>query len=137
MKRRYAASRNSTDTETVETRPEELVRNVIEVAEEKKAHDVVALDVRELTILTDYFVIASADSETAIRSLSNAIVKRLAQVGMRKPWHVEGTSVGGWIVLDYGDAVVHIFHDRTRLFYDLEGLWGDAPRFTPEDDRLT
>lgn len=129
MKRQYAARRNGTDAETVETRPDELVRNVIEIAEDKKAHNVVALDVRGLTILTDYFVIASADNETAIRSLSNAIIEGLRQMGLKKPWHVEGASAGGWIVLDYADAVVHIFHDETRMFYDLEGLWGDAPRF--------
>ena len=116
------------DIKTIRASAEEIVRNVIQVAEEKKAHNVIALDVRGLTIVTDYFVIASADNETAIRSLSNAITERLALTG-RKPWYVEGTAVGGWIVLDYGDAVAHVFHDKTRAFYDLEGLWGDAPRF--------
>ena len=128
MKRDRAARANSTNVQKVQSRPEELVRNVIEIAEEKKAHNVVALDVRELTVLTDYFVLASADNETAIRSLSSAVIERLAQEGFKKPWHIEGTAAGGWIVLDYADAVVHIFHDRTRMFYDLEGLWGDAPR---------
>jgi len=129
LKRQYAACRDGTGADKTATCPEELVRKVIEIAEEKKAHNVVALDVRELTILTDYFVIASADNETAIRSLSNSIIERLRQVGIKKPWHVEGTAAGRWVVLDYADAVVHIFHDNTRMFYDLEGLWGDAPRF--------
>jgi len=129
LKRQYVARRNGTDPEAVEIRPEELVRNVIKTAEERKAHNVVALDVRDLTILTDYFVIASADNETAIRSLSNAIIEKLRQMGANKPWHVEGAAAGGWIVLDYADAVIHIFHDETRVFYDLEGLWGDAPQF--------
>ena len=113
---------------TSETSVEEIVRNIIEVVEEKKAHNVIALDVRELTIVTDYFVISSADNETAVRSLSNAVIERLAIKGV-KPWHVEGEAPGGWIVLDYGGAVVHVFHDSTREFYDLEGLWGDAPQF--------
>ncbi len=113
---------------TSETSAEEIVRNIIQVAEEKKAHNVVALDVRGLTIVTDYFVIASADNETAIRSLCNGIIERLAKRAV-KPWHVEGEAAGGWIVLDYGGAVAHVFHDKTREFYDLEGLWGDAPLF--------
>jgi len=129
LKKDYAARTDSSNTHNVQSRPEKLVQNVIEIVEEKKGHDVVALDVRELTVLTDYFVLASADSETAIRSLANAVIERLAQKGFEKPWHVEGTAAGGWIVIDYADAVVHIFHDRTREFYDLEGLWGDAPRF--------
>jgi ribosome-associated protein len=129
LKRDYAARTDGSNTHNAQSRSEELVQNVIEIAEEKKAHNVVALDVRELTVLTDYFVLASADNETAIRSLSNAVVERLAQKGFKNPWHVEGTAGGGWIVLDYAYAVVHIFHDSTREFYDLEGLWGDAPRF--------
>ena len=129
MKRDYAVRTDGSNTHNSQSRPEELVQNVIKIAEEKKAHNVVALDVRELTVLTDYFVLASADNETAIRSLSNAVIERLAQKGFKKPWHVEGTAAGGWIVIDYADAVVHIFHDKTRTFYDLEGLWGDAPRF--------
>jgi ribosome-associated protein len=113
-----------------ETRPdaEGIVRTVIDVAEEKKAHDVVALDVRGLTIVTDFFVIASADNQTAVRSLSKRIIERLLQGGVRA-LHVEGAAVGGWLLLDYGDAVVHIFLDEARFFYDLEGLWGDAPRY--------
>jgi len=129
LKRQYSDPVNSPDAEKSQTRPEEIVRNAIEIAQDRKAHNVFALDVRELTILTDYFVIASADNETAIRSLSNAIIERLRQLGLKKPWHVEGAGAGGWIVLDYADAVIHIFHDETRMFYDLEGLWGDAPRF--------
>jgi ribosome-associated protein len=116
------------DIKTSETSAEEIVRNIVRVAEERKAHSVVALDVRGLTIVTDYFVIASADNETAIRSLSNAVIERVAMIGA-KPWHVEGEAAGGWIVLDYGGAVAHVFHDKSREFYDLEGLWGDAPLF--------
>jgi len=108
--------------------PEEIVRTVIEVAEERKAHHVVALDVRGLTIVTDYFVIVGVDNLTAIRSLSKGIIERLLQGGI-KALHVEGAAAGGWLLLDYSDAVVHIFLEETRLFYDLEGLWGDAPRY--------
>ena len=113
---------------TIRPNPEEIVRTVIEVAEERKAHHVAALDVRGLTIVTDYFAIVGVDNQTAIRSLSKAIIGRLLQGGMRA-LHVEGTAAGGWLLLDYGDAVVHIFLEETRLFYDLEGFWGDAPRY--------
>ena len=120
--------RENLTTTQIRTDPGETVRKIIGVAEEKKAHKVVALDVRGLTIVTDYFVIASADNQTAVKSLSKGVIERLMQSGI-KPLHVEGTAAGGWILLDYGDAVVHIFLNETRLFYDLDGLWGDAPLF--------
>ena len=128
MSKRYIACGENLTTTKIRTHPEEIVRNVIGVAEEKKAHNVVALDVRGLTIVTDYFVIASANNQTAVRSLSKGIIERLLRSGV-KALHIEGTAAGGWILLDYGDAVVHIFLDETRLYYDLEGLWGDAPEF--------
>lgn len=128
MSKRYIACGENLTTTKIRTHPEEIVRNVIGVAEEKKAHNVVALDVRGLTIVTDYFVIASANNQTAVRSLSKGIIERLLRNGV-KALHIEGTAAGGWILLDYGAAVVHIFLDETRLYYDLEGLWGDAPEF--------
>lgn len=110
--------------------PDELVRYVVEVAHEKKAHGVLALDVRGLTIVADYFVITSTRSEIAMRALLRATHERvLARSGV-KPRHVEGTAAGGWIIIDYGDVIIHIFDDETRSFYDLEGLWGDAPEVT-------
>lgn len=128
MKTRRLSHREKSKSSGSHVEPEQIVRDVVMVAEDKKAHDVVALDVRGLTIITDYFVIASANNETAIRALSNGMIERLVQDGVR-PWHVEGTAAGGWILLDYGDVVIHVFHDDRRFFYDLEGLWGDAPQF--------
>ena len=81
-----------------------------------------------MTIVTDYFVIVGVDNLTAIRSLSKGIIERLLQGGI-KALHVEGAAAGGWLLLDYSDAVVHIFLEETRLFYDLEGLWGDEARY--------
>jgi ribosome-associated protein len=93
--------------------------------EDRKAEDIVLLDVREITILADYFVICSGTSERQIRALSNDVSRQLkSEVGA--PLNIEGEASGGWVLIDYGDVVVHIFAPETRKLYDLEGFWQDA-----------
>jgi ribosome-associated protein len=87
------------------------------------------LDLRGLSSFTDYFVIAGADSSRQVRALAERVEERLAQARVRMR-HREGTGEARWILLDYQDVVVHIFDERTRQFYDLERLWGDAPKRT-------
>lgn len=97
-----------------------------EIALSKKAIDVKVLDLRELTSVTDYFVICSGSLDLHVKAISDAIVEELEKRKI-KVWHIEGYSVLKWVLLDYVDVVVHIFNREIRDFYSLERLWGDAP----------
>ena len=96
-------------------------------AEEKKATDLVVLDLRKCVAFTDYFVICSGGSSRQIRAIADAVMEALASVGV-KPAHIEGYERSEWILLDYFDLVVHVFAPETRAFYGLERLWGSAER---------
>jgi len=94
-------------------------------AEEKKAENIVILDLRKVATFTNYFLICSADSTVQAQAIAQAIRERLEKAGF-PVWHLEGYKEGKWILLDYSDVIIHIFIKETRLFYNLEGLWGDA-----------
>lgn len=103
---------------------------VVAAAEEavgRKGDDVVLLDLRGLTSATDWFVIATGESDIQVRSIAERIEERLARDFDSRPWHVEGLKRTHWVLLDYVDFVVHVFHRQARAFYDLERLWADAP----------
>jgi ribosome-associated protein len=102
-----------------------LAREAANLALSKKAEDVVILDLRGLSTVTDFFVICSGSSDTHVRAISDAIEDGLEAKGVRK-WHIEGYTHRRWVLLDYVDVVVHVFHHKTREFYLLERLWGDA-----------
>lgn len=111
-------------------RPEPLpaaVRLAVDAAEDLKARDVSVLDLRGLNNATDYFVIASGTSDAHVRGISDAVLRRLETEGHRAH-HIEGVPGGRWVLLDYVEFVVHLFHPETRAFYSLERLWGDAPQ---------
>lgn len=91
----------------------------------KKAYDVKILDLRNLTTITDFFVICSADSDTQVKAISDAVIEGSKKM-QEKPWHKEGVQGLRWVLLDYVEVVVHIFLKDTRKFYGLENLWGDA-----------
>jgi len=95
----------------------------------KKANDIKILEVKELTIITDYFVICSADSTTQVKALTEHLEETMNLEGF-KLFGIEGVSNARWILMDYGDVIVHIFLEETRRYYDLERLWLDAPRIT-------
>ena len=99
----------------------------IGAAEDKKAIDLIVLDLRKASGFTDYFVICSAQNARQIRAIADAITEMLAAHGA-KPAHVEGYDRSEWVLLDYFDFIVHIFAPETRLFYGLERLWGNAER---------
>lgn len=99
-----------------------------ELADNKKAEDIVVLDVRELSSVTDYFVIASGTSEPHLRAIFDEVTDRLLEDHGIKPQAVDGTLRTSWIVLDFFDVIVHIMRKDVRDRYDLETLWGDAPR---------
>lgn len=91
-----------------------------------KAAEIMVLDLRKFTAATDYFVVASGTSDTHVRALGERVLEQLA-ADDRKPHHTEGLSEGRWVLLDYVDFVVHVFHPTLREFYQLERLWGEAP----------
>ena len=97
------------------------------VAAENRGRDVLLIDLRKLTMLVDYFVIASGTSRRQIHSMADEIDRAMTQFGDKKIG-IEGYGESHWVLLDYGDIVVHLFDDATRRYYDLENLWGDAPR---------
>ena len=102
-----------------------------ELADNKKAEDIVILDVRKLSSVTDYFVIASGTSEPHLRAIVDEITDRLREDHDVRPKAVDGTLQAAWVVLDYFDVIVHVMREDVRERYDLEALWGDAPRVKP------
>ncbi len=99
-----------------------------ELAENKKAEDIVILDVRQLSSVTDYFVIASGSSEPHLRAIVDEITDKLRDEHEVRPRAIDGTLQAAWVVLDYFDVIVHVMRQDVRDRYDLETLWGDAPR---------
>lgn len=96
-------------------------------ADSKKAFDILILDLRGLTYITDYFVVCSGSNLAQLTAIADAIDRELAGSGIRSS-HIEGGAESTWLLMDYGDVVVHIFDVQTRAFYALEKLWNDAPR---------
>jgi len=94
-------------------------------ARDKKALDIVLLDLRPLTIVCDYFVICSARNGPHVKAVAEGIEERLKAAG-RRPHHIEGLTSLSWVLMDYGDVVVHVFLPEERAFYDLERLWAEA-----------
>src|SRR5690348_14544633 len=103
-----------------------VLRLVTTALADRKAIEPVVLDLRGLSGAADYFVIASGTSDAHVRGMAEHVIEVLGPQGV-KPHHVEGLPQGRWVLLDYVDVVVHVFHHEQRAFYQLEGLWGDAP----------
>lgn len=105
--------------------PRDLTR-ATELASDLKAQDMMVLDLRGISNATDYFFIANGTSDMHVKSIADKIVEDLKKEGVR-PSHIEGLRGGRWVLIDYIDFVVHVFHPAAREFYQLERLWGDAP----------
>ena len=101
----------------------------VEAASEKKALNLVVLDLQGLTSIADAFIICSGRSNRQVNAIADSIVARLKKHKI-KPLSVEGTREGHWVLLDYGHVVIHVFYEPVRQFFDLEGLWADAKRIT-------
>ncbi len=99
------------------------------MAADKKAEGIVVLDLRDISTFTDYFVICSGTSEPQLKAIAGEVEARLREESIR-PAAVDGFPTSQWIVLDYLQVIVHIFHTEKRDFYSLEDLWSDAPRLT-------
>jgi len=106
---------------------QELALELGKLALEKKALNVLALDVRGLTSYAEFFVLVTAESDPQLMAVADHLEAQMKAKGVR-PLSIEGQQSGRWVLLDYGDVVVHVFFGDTREFYDLEGLWADAPR---------
>ncbi len=108
--------------------PLELAHKVVDILVEGQAEDVLLLDLREVSILADCFVVASATSERQARALQESVRTGVSGAAGVKPLHVEGEPDSGWVLMDYGGVVVHLFSPEVRRYYDLELIWGAAPR---------
>jgi len=114
-------------TPFVELDPE--VQLAIKCAADKKAFDLVALDLRDIASFTEFFIIASGSNQRQVQAIANAIEETLLKEGV-KAHHVEGAQQGRWVLLDFGDFVAHIFDEDRRRYYRLEDIWSDAPDVT-------
>jgi ribosome-associated protein len=115
--------------ETPATSISDLPREVgraAELALDRKAEEVLALDLRGISSATDFFLLATGNSDIQVKAIADRIIDELKKEGVR-PNHVEGLQGGRWVLIDYVDWVVHVFHPAAREFYQLEHLWGDAP----------
>jgi ribosome-associated protein len=105
-----------------------LARQCVWAAQDKKAHDPIILDLRDISTITDYLVICSAQSEPQLKAIANGVEAELKETLGRHPLAVDGFPTSQWIVMDYGDVMFHIFHEQKRGVYALEDLWSDAPQ---------
>jgi ribosome-associated protein len=99
----------------------------VRAAADKKARDLIVMDVGEFLSITDYFVIGSGSSDRQVRTIADEVEAKLKEAGVR-PLRTEGAVEGGWLLLDYGVFIVHVFTEEMRAYYELERLWKDAPR---------
>jgi ribosome-associated protein len=105
-----------------------LARKVGQLLSDKKAHEVVVLDVRGKASYADYLVVASGESDRQVSAMAEHVLRQLKETQGTRPLSVEGMDTGDWVLLDYGEVVTHLFFTEKRAFYDIEGLWADAPR---------
>jgi len=107
--------------------PEEKALRTAQAALDRRAENVMILDMRGLMTICDFFVICAGRSRLHVAAIADEVEEQLKEEGIRR-WHREGIPDASWVITDYGDVVVHIFEPAAREFYNLEGLWGDAPR---------
>lgn len=105
----------------------DLAALVVEAMQSKKAVDVTVIDVREVSGVTDFFVIGTGESNLQVRAIAEAVRELVKERSGERPWKREGTQHNQWVLLDYVDVVAHVFDRERREYYDLERLWGDAP----------
>jgi ribosome-associated protein len=105
--------------------PNEMARKIVEIASDRKAEEIVMLDISKISIIADYFVICSGTGDRHVKAIAREIDEKLRDEGV-KPYNVEGITEGTWVLMDYGSVWVHIFVPATREFYHLEQLWAGA-----------
>ena len=106
--------------------PIELARKIVDILADSKGEDILMLDIHDVTVAADYFVLCNGASERQLGALRSNVREDIKQEMDRLPLHIEGTPSSGWILMDYGSVVVHLFIPELRVFYDLEDLWRDG-----------
>jgi ribosome-associated protein len=122
------------NTSSEEPKAEQLVNHIVNGIQEKKGHEIVTLDLRELeNAVCDFFVICHGASDTQVEALAESVEETVRKQRNEKPSHIEGKDNAEWILLDYFDVVVHIFLENKRYFFQLEEVWADAKRTVIEE----
>ena len=119
---------NKNPAEAAQDVSQQLVQIIAEAASDRKAGDLTVLRVSDVSYLADYFVVVTGFSRVQVRAISQAIQDKVEQEWQRRPLRVEGQAEATWVLLDYGDAIVHILMPKEREFYNLEAFWGHAER---------
>lgn len=114
---------------------QEMLATIVEAALDRKGSDLVVLRVSDISYLADYFVLVTGFSRVQVRAISQAIQGQVEQIWQRRPLRIEGQAEASWILLDYGDAIVHIMMPKEREFYNLEAFWGHAERVTLAEEQ--
>lgn len=113
------------------TNSAEMTKLAIAAIEDKKGEDICVIDISEVSVLADYFLIASGNNKNQVQALIDNVQEKLGRAGYIAR-NVEGYQTGNWILMDYGDLIVHVFDRQNRLFYDLERIWRDGKRLDPK-----
>ena len=103
----------------------EMTKLAVKALDEKKAKDIKVIDIHEVSVLADYFIIASGSNQNQVQAMVDNVEEQLGKAGY-EPKQIEGTKNSSWILMDYGDLIIHIFDEENRLFYDLERIWRDG-----------
>lgn len=122
---------NASVKEGGKERSSELAKLAIAALEDKKAEDIRIIDIGEVSVLADYFIIASGNNRTQVQAMADEVEQRLGRAGAA-PRQVEGYQSANWVLLDFGDVIIHLFDAQNRLFYDLERIWKDGTQIDPE-----
>lgn len=110
----------------------EIARLVIDALEDKKAEDIKVIDISQLTVIADYFIIAGGSNRSQIQALSDNVTEKLGRAGHPLK-QMEGYDTANWVLMDFGDVIVHVFDKENRLLYDLERIWRDGRQIAKED----
>lgn len=110
----------------------ELAKIAVDALEDKKVEDLRVIDISEISIMADYFIIGSGSSQTQVRALANNVEEKLHEAGVN-PRQIEGYQTASWILMDFNDIIVHVFNGEDRLFYNLEKIWLDGKPIQPSD----
>lgn len=129
---KFAPARTTTGARNAPART--LAQHALDAMLDKKAHDLLVIDMRRVSGVADYFVLGTGDSDLQVKAIVDAVRDRIREQCGERPWHTEGYEHRQWVLLDYVDLVVHVFSDQRRSFYNLERLWGDAPTEQVPDD---
>ncbi|BBF42349.1 ribosomal silencing factor RsfA [Lachnospiraceae bacterium KM106-2] len=110
----------------------DMARLAFEALDDKKAEDIVVLEVGDISVLADYFIIANGTNKSQVQALVDSVEENLSKNGY-EPKRIEGIGNANWVLLDYGDVIIHIFSKEDRLFYDLERIWRDGKNISKEE----